>query len=199
MKYEVVDVPAKIIEINHPLSAEGFKILQESDDFVSGNRYRYKVWTPGYTMRVAPTLTKVHEWLWGDWGPMYITWKEGLLCPFHDSVGTRNIRCLEGNCHRRTFTDITQQYVRHLDEDSQRRLIGRVVCYDWAHLLTLALYDIPFDWQLSLPDDPQLVVIKLLRRVYKESGYEDWWHELKRRKRGKPRSEWLRRVKVNVA
>lgn len=150
---------------------------------------------PEETFTYAPTLGKVHNWLWEAWGPLYVTWRDGWLCPWSSSVGQKNMTCSKG---RRGHCPgigllIEGSHVYHLDPPCQRRLTGRVVCYEWAHVLGHAYWDLITDERETihaLPDDPRFVSVWILRRVLERSGWRDWRYE-KDRRANKRWSQWL--------
>lgn len=197
MKTRTRIVPEHVMTINvgySTLNAEQFDRLRESygDRWRGGDRYCYKILVPEEEMLVAPTLAKVHNWLFGDWGPLYLSWRDGYLCPFDDRVGRLNITCSAGRRKRCGGLDVPDRYVTHLPPDMRRRCTRRVVCYDWCHVLSRTYWDIPTDDMLALPDDPSLTAMLILRRVYRESGFAEWFVEHKRRPH---KRDWLKPIK----
>lgn len=148
-----------------------------------------------YEYTYAPTLAKVHKWLSGDWGPFYLSWKDGELCPFNPQVGSKNMRCVDGSRGVNRCPGIglliRPQDVNHLDANTQRRIVGRVICYEWCHRLNNAYWDIPQDELLAMPDDPRQTAILIMRRVFRESGWFAWRRELKARQH-KRKWDWLK-------
>ena len=97
---------------------------------VVGGPYDYTVTWPEGEHTYAPTLALVHRWLHSDWGPFYVSWRSGRLCPFHPLVGTRNMTCCPGNIKRPRCCGLIleERHVAHLPVLKQHRLRGRVVC-----------------------------------------------------------------------
>jgi len=152
---------------------------------------------PAQDILVAPTLQKIHKWMFDDFGPLVLSWVDGELCPFADRVSTRNIRCTEGrrkHCHGLL---ISSRFTAHLPQVSQRRYNGRVMCYPWSHRLIDSYWDLANNWLLQLPDNPKLVAHLMLREIYRTSLWQDWRFELRRRLDGKRRLDWLKPLSSN--
>lgn len=144
----------------------------------------------------APTLATVHRWLWQGWGPFYISWRDGLLCPFHPQVKHKNMTCCTGQrgvglrrCSGLGML-IELDDVLHLSPHKQRQLIGRVVCYEWCHHLAQAYWAISRQELIKMPDDSQLLITHLMRTTYKQSGWLDW-HREKKERESKKKLDWL--------
>jgi len=138
----------------------------------------------------APTLAKVHNWLWGDCGPIALSWQTGLLCPFDDRIHRMNITCSEGarsQCGGLLVTPHNAPY----PPTGRQRLIGRVVCFRWNNLLGNAYWDIPNAELLALPDDVCLVAHYIMHRIFRVTGWVDWRRELRQRQNGKRQRAWL--------
>ena len=160
---------------------------------VEGNTFDYTVTWPESEHTYAPTLSTVHKWLYSHWGPFYVSWRLGRLCPFHASVRMKNMTCCHGNIRqlRCQGLPLEERHVRHLPIPMQHRLVGRVICYRWAHVLSDAYWEIDTEWLVeNLPDDPQLVAFHIMRRVFRETGWFRWARELAARK-SKRWGEWL--------
>lgn len=145
-----------------------------------------------YEATVAPTLVKVHRWLHHDWGPLYLSWLDGALCPFDPQVGRKNMRCVAGRreaCPGQGLL-IRQRDVTHMDAATQARTLGRVICYSWCHRLNNAYWAMPQDELLAMPDDPGETAALILRRVYKDAGWATWRREQRRRRVARKR-DWL--------
>lgn len=140
----------------------------------------------------APTLATVTDWLFSEWGPFHISWRDGELCPFHPGVGRQNFTCSNGlRLSARCGLVITQQDVRHLSGKLRSRLVSRVACWEWEHRLIDAYWDIPDSDLLVLPDSPSYVAFMVLRYVYRVTGWARWIRE-KRARKGKLRSLWFK-------
>lgn len=161
------------------LEAGGKKIEGRSRDYV--------ITFPEEEYTYAPTLGLVHKWLHGDWGPFYISWKAGRLCPFNPRVGQKNMTCCPGNIKNMRCCGLILEE-RHILGHLQNvnRLMGRVVCYEWDYLLSLAYWDLDTDWMVNnLPDDPKLVSFYIMRSVFRSAGWFDWiWEQRQRRNKG---------------
>lgn len=152
----------------------------------------YSTTFPAQTIQSAPTLGIVHSYMWSDYGPLHLTWREGLLCPFHSDVGSKNIHCCDGIRNQnfcRVGRRVTLDDLAHLPQTQQRRYKDRVVCYHWAYHLINAYWDIPDEYLYPLPDDPGLVCVVVLRRMAHASGWFDWFRELSHRESS--RRNWL--------
>lgn len=180
----------EILTIRRPngLTLEQYDWLQQREDFVGGGRYQYQLRVPAHDVTYAPTLADVHRWLWDDWGPVYLNWEEGMLCPFHPDVGRNNMKCLEGNCISRVFLVVDDRDVEFVPQYAHT--IGRVTCHQWFHILTEAIRDIPIEVQQELPDDFSLAASILLTYVYEVTGYFEWRAELENRQK-KSKRHWL--------
>lgn len=139
----------------------------------------------------APTLATVHNYLHGDWGPFYLSWRDKELCPFDSQVDWKNMTCSEGRRKRCGGLLIKSDTISHLPPSQQRRTLGRVICYEWCHRLSNVYWDIQSDELLKMPDDPSYVACVLMRRVFRESGWQEWIREKKRRK-DKRKRFWLK-------
>ena len=140
----------------------------------------YTVHFPGRWFNCVPTLQAAFAQLERDLGPLNISWHDGLLCPFHPDVGTKNIHCCAGRRKPRGCGGIliTKKLVPHMPD-----LAGGVVCYNWETRLLYALYDLAQDRDLmaSWPDDPAYVATKLLALARQKTLWYDWWAELENR------------------
>lgn len=170
------------------LEAEGKKVEGHSRDYV--------ITFPEEEYTYAPTLGLVHKWLHGDWGPFYISWKVGRLCPFNPYVGQKNMTCCPGNIKKIGCCGLILEK-RHVLGYLQNaaRLVGRVVCYEWDHLLSLAYWDLDTDWLVNkLPDDPRLVASHIMRHVFRSTGWFDWIWEQRQRYNKRP-GRWLQPIR----
>ncbi len=145
----------------------------------------YIVTMPEIEHTYAPTLAEVHNWLHGDWGPFYCSWRDGQLCPFHPDVQRRNMTCCNGARKYCGGLLIERQHV-----NTNLRRIGHVICYEWDHVLSIAYWNIPAKELLALPDDHKLVAFHIMRRVFRATGWWDWRQEKKRRA-SKRKPDWL--------
>lgn len=154
---------------------------------------------PAEDFTYAPTLGKIHSWLFGDWGPLYISWKHGWLCPWSSRVHLANMTCSAGmrkHCPGIGLL-IRNDHISHLTESCQRRLQSRVVCYEWCHRLSRVYWDLITERRdeiLTLPDDTTIVSMWILKRVYKTSGWYKWRYEKERRLREKRKRNWLHQL-----
>lgn len=165
--------------------------LEDEGCQVNGDQFAYTITFPEREYTYAPTLGAVHKWLFDNWGLLYLSWRHGLLCPFDKQVGTKNITCSNGRRKRCNGLAIHRRLVAHLCEREQRKLIGRVVCYEWCHILSIAYWDIPTAELLELPDDINLVAFHIMRRIIRDTGWLDWKRELGRRQNGKRLRDWI--------
>lgn len=166
-----------------------------------------------HDFQFAPTMARVHELVHGDWGPFYISWHDGWLCPFDSQVSNKNMRCVEGKRGVMRCPGIglalESDHIKHMSKECQRTLKGRVICYEWAHRLSRSYWDYmgeAWDSVISaLPDDVMLVFSHIVREVYNRSGWFEWKRELDKRKRLKgkfdadyrllyPESKWLKQL-----
>lgn len=159
---------------------------------ITVGQYMKKVVIPKSEHTYAPTLAAVHKWFHSDWGPLYLTWEHGRLCPFDERVGQKNIRCTDGRRAQCGGLLIKLSHVRHLSEVRQRKMLDKVICYPWCHHLGLAWWDMDVDTLLAMPDEPQTVIFYGLREIWKATGWLDWRRELGLRKKGKRRRDWLK-------
>jgi len=171
------------------------RIRQRYGERLRGSRMEYYITLPAEDYQYAPTLGKVHQWLYGDWGPFYLSWVDGELCPFAPRVGGMNITCSTGRRKRCGGLLIEKRHINHLSTAMQRHCLGRVICYDWCHVLSRVYWDIPIEELLQLPDNPSSVAETILRRVFQESGWFAWRMERRRRRGGKSHRDWLRPIK----
>jgi len=138
----------------------------------------------------APTLASIHDWLWGDCGPLTLSWQNGLLCPFNERVGTMNITCSNGlrqQCNGVLVTPNNAPF----PPTGRKRLIGRVVCFRWCNVLADAYWDIDNAHLFDLPDDVHLVAHHIMRHIFRSTYWFDWRRELRLRQSGKPRRAWF--------
>jgi hypothetical protein len=133
---------------------------------------------PAIEHTYAPTLVRVHKWLFDEGGPFYWSWFDGALCAFAPQVGTKNITCSEGR----------RRYSCSLTGDN-----GRIICYPWCHEIAMAYWSISRDELLQFPDNPQLVAFSIMRRVFRKTGWFDWKRELHNRQT-KPNHIWLQPI-----
>lgn len=163
---------------------------KEKGEWGGGNRYEYKIIVPEHEVRCVPTLATLHSWFHGDWGPLYLTWKDGLLCPFHSDIGRRNMTCCNGLRKRCGGLPIRDRHVSHLSTDRQRNLVGRVVCYRWCYVLGRVYWDTSVDEFIEFDNDLGKAAVGILHMLYHRSGFFDWYFE-QRRRNNKSRREWL--------
>lgn len=145
----------------------------------------------------APVLATVHNYLFDNWGPFSVTWRNGLLCPFAPDIGLKNITCSQGrrDLHLCGLL-IEDRHAVHLPNPQRKKMIGRVMCNPWAHHLIAAYWDIPNDELLSLPDNPSLVAYYILSRVIRATMWYDWLTERRKRLSLRPYQYNLRRPLV---
>jgi len=131
---------------------------------------------PKRTITVAPLLERIHTDMWGDFGPLVISWKHGWLCPFHPNIDRQRMTCSDGlrNSSFCTGIRLTERYVSHLHEQQRLFLKDRVQCPNWCYRLGSAYWDIPTDRLLHMPDEPDFVYIWILNQVYQMSGWDEW-------------------------
>jgi len=135
---------------------------------------------PAYEATVAPTLQRVHNYMWGDCGPLVLSWSDGWLCPFADRIKTMNITCSKGRRKRCGGLLCTEQNAPY-PEKGRERLIGRVICYKWSHILSDAYWDIPTEELLELPDNDSLVAQHIMKRIFRETGWAKWYRATRER------------------
>lgn len=135
---------------------------------------------PAHEAIVAPTLQRVHQYMWGDCGPLVLSWHDGWLCPFSERIKTMSITCSGGRRKRCGGVLCTERNAPY-PETGRERLIGRVICYEWCEILSDAYWDIPNDELLALPDDDSLAAQYIMRRVFRETDWQYWRMETKRR------------------
>jgi hypothetical protein len=147
-----------------------------------------------YSSIECPTLQQACLFLWRDFGPFDTTWTNDRLCPFHNDVGTKMVRCCEGHRRQRfcrTGHIINIRHIQHLPQPIQVFLADKVICYQWAFRLTDAYWSIPNSELLHLPDDIPFVSTVLLDKIYRLSGWYAWHNEHNRRL-STPKTQWLR-------
>ena len=196
MRLKTVTIPEDTVTQHayHIFTDEGWERMKEHyGDKIKGHRGKYTITFPECEHTYAPTLAEVYNWLHGDYGPFHVCWKHGELCPFAESVGHQNTTCSNGLRKRCNGLLIEDLHTRFMPPKEQRKLIGRVICYKWCHILNEAYWKIPQDELLGLPDDPGYVAMIIMRRVFRETGWWDWMREKKRRK-DKGRRDWLKCV-----
>jgi hypothetical protein len=163
---------------------------------------RKVVTMPAYDWTYAPTLAAIHDWMWGDYGMLYYSWHDGWLCPFHSSIGERNMRCVAGNRGIRQCPGIgmlADDYIDHWPEYRKRQFRGRVICYSWGHLLGLAYWDYVQAHQnehLAQPDEnARWIAVEVLRNTRRSCGWDDWRKELRLRQQlPRYKRRWLQRL-----
>jgi len=140
----------------------------------------------------SPTLAAVHKWLWED-GPLYRSWHDGWLCPFHSDVGHKNITCspgLRSRCYGILITNENRG-------NSPLKTLGKVVCYEWGHVLTNHYWTLQHETQdqmiATLPDDTRTVAFHILHLILRSSNWWNWRQEPKRRQTTK--QNWLQPIK----
>jgi hypothetical protein len=165
------------------------------------NRYGRKVkWMEPKEYYCYPTLGESARKLWGDFGPLSVSWHDGWLCPFVEGVEKKMMRCVGGRrkcgnhqCgHLISSNDVNPLWLT--DERLRQRLIGRVMCYPWTHELSEAYRSIDLTQYYSWPDDPYPVFADMLLKVYRRSGWQRWRAELERRQRT---NDWLPRKRTS--
>lgn len=142
----------------------------------------YMTTFPAYEATVAPTLQKAHDYMWGDCGPLVLSWHDGWLCPFADRIDSMNITCSGGRRKRCGGVLCTERNAPY-PQTGRDRLIGRVICYEWSHILSDAYWDIPTEELLALPDNVSLVVQHITRWIFRATGWWHWYKETKGRLR----------------
>lgn len=156
------------------------------------NHLGKRVMIPESEHTYSPTLAAVHRWFHSDWGPLYLSWENGRLCPFDERVGRMNIKCTAGRRSQCGGLLIKELHIRHLPEVQKRKMLDKVICYPWCHHLGVAWWNVDVDTLLAMPDEPQRVIFFGLREVWKTTGWLDWRRELGLRKAGKRRRDWLK-------
>jgi len=131
---------------------------------------------PAQSITVAPTLQKLHAYLWSDFGPLTVSWKHGWLCPFHEDAGHKRITCSGGlrSSWFCTGIKLTESHTSHLPNSFRDFLLDRVQCPNWNYRLGDFYWQIPTERLLKLPDDEDFAFIYVLDKIYRESGWVDW-------------------------
>lgn len=122
----------------------------------------------------APTLAKVHKWLYSDNGPFVLNWPDGALCPFNPQVGIKNMTCCKGNrgIHRCPGIGLTND--------------DWVGCYAWSHHISHTYWSLDINAIIEqFPDDETIVATHLMDTIFRLSGWYDWLREKHIRKESK--------------
>jgi hypothetical protein len=146
----------------------------------------FSVTFPAQSIRTIPTLGTIHKWLF-DYA-LFINWKDGWLCPFDERTAYQNITCSYGlrkHCSGNGIL-ITEQNSPGLS----KHWLKRVICYNWAHHLTMAYWNITTNELIELPDDKQLVCRFILKEITRKTSWYKWFREKQLRTK-KPRHRWL--------